>query len=78
MTPGSEQSSFKSAEIVVRSGSGWKALSKLRGPSGQDQINEMRHIIAACRSDIASLWENQIVQSTVLDDGEFREHATTL
>jgi len=78
MTPGSEQSSFRPTEIVVRSGSGWKALSKLRGPSGQDQINEMRQIIAACHSDITSLWENEIVQSTILDNGEFHEHPTTL
>ena len=76
--PGSDQSTFKAAEIVVRSGSGWKALSKLHGPGGQDQINEMRQIIAACGSDIASLWENETVQSIILDHEEFHEQATTL
>lgn len=78
MAIGSDQSSFKSSGIVVRSGSGWKALSKLHGPSGQDQINEMRQIIAACGSDIVSLWENETVQSIVLDHEEFNEQATTL
>lgn len=74
----SPKSSFKSAEIVVRSGSGWKALSRLHGPSGQDKINEMRQIIAACCVDIVSLWENETVQSAISDHEEFQEHATTL
>ena len=78
MTLGTDQSSFRSAEIVVRSGSGWKALSKLHGPSGQNKINEMRQIIAACCTDIISLWENETVQSTISDHEEFQEHATTL
>ena len=78
MTLGSDQSSFRSASIVVRSGSGWKALLKLHGPSGQDKINEMRQIIAACCTDIVSLWENDAVQSAILDHEEFQEHATTL
>jgi hypothetical protein len=55
-----------------------EGLSKLHGPAGQDQMNEMRQIIAACCSDIISLWENEIVQSTILDHEEFQEHATTL
>lgn len=77
-TPGSDQSSPRSAEVAVRSGSGWKALSKLHGPSGQDKINEMRQIIAACCVDIVSLWDNENVQSAVLEHEEFQEHATTL
>jgi len=78
MALGSEPSSFKSAEIVVRSGSGWKALSKLHGSGGQDKINEMRQIISACCTDIVSLWESEAVQSTILDHPEFQEHTTTL
>lgn len=78
LTTSSDQSSFKSTEIVVRSGSGWKALSKLHGPGGQDEINEMQQIISACCTDIVSLWENEIVQSVVADHGEFQEQATTL
>lgn len=74
----SDQPPFKSTEVVVRSGSGWKALSKLHGPGGQDQINEMQQIISACCPDIVSLWENEAVQSIVLDHGEFQEQATTL
>ena len=77
MTINSDQS-FRSAEIVVRSGSGWKALSKLHGPSGQNKINEMRQIIAACCTDIVSLWENETVQSIISSHEEFQEHATTL
>ena len=78
-TIGSDQSSsLKSTEIVVRSGSGWKALSKLHGPGGQDKINEMQKIISACCPDIVSLWENEEVQSVVSDHGEFQEQATTL
>lgn len=77
-SPGSDQTSFKSTGIVVRSGSGWKALSKLRGPGGQDQINEMRQIITACCAYIVSLWDNEVVQSAVLEHQEFQEHATTL
>ena len=77
-TIGSDQSSFRPTEIVVRSGSGWKALSKLHGPGGQDQINEMQQIISACCADIVSLWENEAVQSVILDHGEFQEQATTL
>ena len=77
-TLGFDQSSFKSAEVVVRSGSGWKALSKLRGPGGQDQLDEVRHIITACCTYIVSLWENEVVQSLVSNHGEFQEKATTL
>jgi len=75
MTPGPDQSS---PEIVVRSGSGWKALSRLHGPGGQDQMDEMRQIIAACCSDIDSLWQAEIVQSIISGHGEFHENATTL
>jgi hypothetical protein len=75
---GSDSPSIRSGEIVVRSGSGWKALSRLHGPTGQDQMNEMRQIIAACCPDIVSLWENETVQPTVSDHEEFREHTTTL
>jgi guanine nucleotide-binding protein subunit alpha len=78
MTLSSDQSSLRSAEVVVRSGSGWKALSKLHGSTGRDQMNEMRQVIAAFCSDIASLWGNKTVQSTILDHEEFQEHATTL
>ena len=78
LTVGSDQSSFKPTEIVVRSGSGWKALSKLHGPGGQDQIKEMQQVISACCPDIVSLWENDAVQSVVLNHGEFQEQATTL
>jgi hypothetical protein len=78
ITPESDQSTFKSVEISVKAGSGWKALSKLHGPSGQDKMGEMRQIIAACCVDIISLWENEIVQSTVSGHEEFQEHATTL
>lgn len=78
LTIGSDHSSFKSTEIVVRSGSGWKALSKLHGPGGQDQINEMQQVISACCPDIVSLWENEAVQSVISDYGEFQEQATTL
>ena len=79
ITPGSvDQPSFKAANLVVRSGSGWKALLKLHGPNGQDKINEMRQIIAACCTDIISLWENKAVQSVILGHEEFQEHATTL
>ena len=79
MTLGSDQSSApKPTEIAVRSGSGWKALSKLHGPGGQDQINGVRQIIAACSADIASLWENEAVQSVVSEHNEFQEQATTL
>ncbi|KAF9652419.1 G-protein alpha subunit [Thelephora ganbajun] len=77
VTLGSDQSSFKSADVVVRSGSGWKVLSKLHGPGGQGQINEVRQIIAACCPDIVSLWENETVQSAVSSHEEFQEHATT-
>lgn len=77
-TLGSDQSSApKPTEIAVRSGSGWKALSKLHGPGGQDQINEMRQIITACCADIASLWENEAVQSVVSEHKGFQEQATT-
>ena len=75
---GSDRSSLRSAEIVVRSGSGWKALSKLHASNGQNKINEVRQIIAACCTDIVSLWENKTVQSTILDHEEFQEHATAL
>jgi hypothetical protein len=78
VTTGSDQSSLKSTEIVVRSGSGWKALSKLHGTGGQDKINEMQQIISACCPDIVSLWENEAVQSVISDHGEFQERATTL
>jgi guanine nucleotide-binding protein subunit alpha len=78
MTLGSDQPSPKPTEIVVRSGSGWKALSKLHGPGGQDKINEMRQIISACCTDIVSLWENEAVQSVVVEHGDFQEQATTL
>ena len=78
VTPGPEQPSFKSAEIVVRSNSGWKALSKFHGSGGQDKINEVRKIISACYVDIVSLWKNEAVQSTILDHVEFQEHTTTL
>lgn len=78
LTTGSDQSSFRSTEIVVRSGSGWKALSRLHGPGGQDKINEMRQIISACCRDIVSLWETEAVQSVVLEHREFQEQATTL
>ena len=77
-TLSSDHSSFRSAEVVVRSGSGWKALSKLHGTGGRDQMNEMRQIITACRSDIVSLWESETVQSIILDREEFDEHPTTL
>ncbi|KAF9649291.1 G-alpha-domain-containing protein [Thelephora ganbajun] len=75
-TLGSDQPSFKSVDIV-RSGSRWKALSKLYGPGGQDQMNEMRQIIAACCPDIVSLWENETVRSVISDREEFQEHTTT-
>ena len=77
-TLNSDQSSFRSTEIVVRSGSGWKALLKLHGPTGRDQMDGMRQIITACRSDIVSLWKDERVQSAILDHEEFQEHATTL
>ena len=78
MTIGSDQSSLRSAEVVVRSGSGWKALSKLHVATGRDQMKEMRQIIMACGPDIASLWENKTVQSIIPDREELHEHATTL
>ena len=78
MSLNSDQSSLKSTEIVVRSGSGWKALLKLHGPNGRDQMDGMRQIIAACRSDIVALWEDESVQSAILDQEEFQEQATTL
>jgi len=52
-------------------------LSKLHGPGGQNQISEMQQIISACCTDIVSLWENEAVQSVVLNHGEFQEQATT-
>ena len=78
MALGSDQSSLRSAEVVVRSGSGWKALSKLHAVGGRDQMNEMRQIIMACSPDIVSLWENETVQSIISNREEFHEHATTL
>jgi len=78
VTLGSDHSSStKPTEIVVRSGSGWKALSRLRGPGGQDRINETRQIIAACCADIVAVWENEAVQSVILEHGEFQEQTTT-
>ena len=41
-------------------------------------MDGMRQIIAACRSDIVALWEDESVQSAILDQEEFQEQATTL
>lgn len=77
-SPPPSQSTLKSAEFVVRSGSGWKARSKLHGAGGQDKLEEMRKIICACSPDIISLMANETVQGTILDHEEFQEYTTTL
>ncbi|KAF9649287.1 hypothetical protein BDM02DRAFT_3114060, partial [Thelephora ganbajun] len=76
-TLGSDQPLFKSADVVIRSVPGWKALSKLHGTGRRDQMHEMRQIIAACCPDIVSLWENKAVQSAISGHKEFQEHPTT-
>ncbi|KAF9649288.1 G-alpha-domain-containing protein [Thelephora ganbajun] len=76
-TLGSDQPSFKSADVVIRFGSRWKAVSKLHGTGRRDQMHEMRQIIAACCPDIVSLWENDTVQSAISGHEEFQEHPTT-
>lgn len=49
-----------------------------RQPPRQEQSTEVGRILAACLSDIVSLWENEAVQSIVVDHKEFRENTTTL
>jgi hypothetical protein len=49
-----------------------------RQPPRQEQTAEVGRIITVCREDIISLWENEAVQSMVVNHEEFRENMTAL
>jgi hypothetical protein len=68
----------KASEVSIRSGSRWKAFTKFRHSSDASTdtpISEMledsqtRRIIGACADDMASLWANRAVQSSLSEQG---------
>ncbi|KAF7323868.1 hypothetical protein MKEN_00608200 [Mycena kentingensis (nom. inval.)] len=65
----------KASEISVRSGTGWTAFLRFRrgSTSAEDNRNEkseemqLRRILGACASDIATLWASEEVQKGLRD-----------
>jgi hypothetical protein len=54
------------AELSVKVRSGWKALARVRRPTSsthQDELQDTRQIIDACRDDIIALWADDAVQA---------------
>ena len=52
--------------MTIRVRSGWKSLARVRRPSSsahQDELQDTRQIIDACRDDILALWANETVQA---------------
>lgn len=67
-TPVSPTSSSqpRSSDLSVRVRSGWKALARVRRPTsstGQDELQDARQIIDACREDIIALWADEGVRA---------------
>lgn len=61
-----EQSDLQQPDMTLRVRSGWKALGRVRRPSSashQDELQDTRQIIDACRDDIQALWANETVQA---------------
>ncbi|KZT10381.1 G-protein alpha subunit [Laetiporus sulphureus 93-53] len=64
----------RASEVLVRGGSSWKALLRRRKDkqtrqTRSDDLEVARHILHACREDIASMWSNSIVQAALLEEG---------
>lgn len=61
-----KSASNKPADLSVRVRSGWKALARVRRPTSsnsQDELQDTRQIIDACRDDIIALWADEAVQA---------------
>ncbi|KAI0812622.1 G-protein alpha subunit [Irpex lacteus] len=66
----------KALETSLRARPGWKALARLKRPtsSTQDELQDSRQVLDACRDDIVALWAEKAVhedlrrRSVVLDD----------
>ena len=53
-------------DLSVKVRSGWKALARVRRPTSsasQDELQDTRQIIDACRDDILALWADDAVQA---------------
>ncbi|EKM53968.1 uncharacterized protein PHACADRAFT_145501 [Phanerochaete carnosa HHB-10118-sp] len=62
----SSASSSRQPDLTVRVRSGWKALARIgrqTSLTGQDELQDMRQIIDACRDDIIALWADDAVQA---------------
>ncbi|KAI0093160.1 guanine nucleotide binding protein, alpha subunit [Irpex rosettiformis] len=63
-------------DTSLRARAGWKALARLKRPTSttQDELQDARQVLDACRDDIIALWTNAIVQeelrkrAIILDD----------
>ena len=75
--PDDPPGSPRSSDLSVRVRSGWKGLARVRRPTStthQDELQNARQIIDACRDDIIAVWADEAVQaglreqSLVLED----------
>ena len=64
----------RASEVIVRGGSGWKEIVST-GKQRQsrewqkDDLDDARHILHACRHDIAALWASQEIQEGLRSEG---------
>lgn len=61
----SSSSSSRQPDLTVKVRSGWKALARIQRPTSsanQDELQDTRQIIDACRDDIIALWADEAVQ----------------
>lgn len=61
-------------EVSVRSGSRWKTLFRRNGGStsnvanhGQEEVQNARSVIEACREDIVALWNHSAVRASLAE-----------
>ncbi|KAI0688033.1 G-protein alpha subunit [Cytidiella melzeri] len=55
----------RSLDTSLRARPGWKALARLKRPtsSTQDELQDARHVLDACRDDIVALWADMTVHA---------------
>lgn len=68
----------RASEVSIRGGSGWKSLLRLRQnvnsgsrtiDTRQDELDDARQILNACRDDIVTLWADPDAQAGLQDEG---------